>query len=126
MTPTPFWFRTLLIRTGSVLLLLGITGYFLYQARHVILGPQIIITNSPAVVQHERTVVLTGHVSNITRLTLNGRQIFTDRDGYFETPLILETGYTIVTLQAQDRYGREVSVARSFVYVPASTVNTTL
>jgi hypothetical protein len=96
-------------------------SYLLFQARFLLQGPIITLSTEPSTVQHERVVMLTGTVKNITHLTLNGRQIFTNELGYFNEALVLENGYTIATLAATDRYGRETNVARPFVYQP--TIN---
>jgi len=91
-------------------------GYALFQARFLIEGPVVTLHNLPQVTQTQRTVILEGTAQNIVRITLNGRQIYTDKDGYFKETLVLENGYTIATLQAHDRYGRERSYTQEFVY----------
>lgn len=102
---------------------LGITfAYVAFQARFLITGPQIVLSNEPETHQNERVVTLEGKAFNITRLWLNDRQIFTDENGYFKEALVLENGYTITTLRARDRYDRETRVVRSFVYTPASII----
>ena len=108
-----------LIITALTTLLL----YIAFQARFLIAGPQITLLSEPASVQNTPTVTLTGTASNIAKITLNDRQIFTDQAGYFSEALVLENGYTIATIKAVDRYGRETSVVRSFVYTPTS-INT--
>jgi hypothetical protein len=69
-------------------------------------------------VQHERSVTLSGSTQNIVKLTSNGKEIHTDASGSFTHELILENGYTIVSLQAQDRFGRTTSLTHEFVYIP--------
>lgn len=94
--------------------------YIAFQARFLIVGPEITLTNEPDSVQNSPTVTLAGNARNIAKITLNGRQIFTDQSGYFSEALVLENGYTIATITATDRYGRETNVVRSFVYTPTS------
>ena len=93
-------------------------AYAYFQARNLILGPSITLTSDPAVVQHERSLSIIGSAHNITALTLNGLPIHTDEAGVFAHTLILENGYTIMTIAAEDRYGRVTSLTRSFVYKP--------
>lgn len=113
--------RTLLkFGAFSVAVLLGIL-YVLFQARFLIIGPQI-VANDPGVVQSERRVVIEGTAYNISRLWLNDRQIYTDEFGRFNEAIVLENGYTVATLRAEDRYGRDTQVVRSFVYLPASYI----
>lgn len=109
---------------------LGTLGFFLlayaaFQARFLIIGPQITLTSEPNLQQNERRIFLEGTAYNISRLWLNDRQIFTDAQGNFREALILENGYTVSTLRAEDRYGRTTTLTRSYVYTPASFVNET-
>lgn len=113
--------RTVLLALAIGLGLVLFVSYVAFQARFLLQGPVITLLDEPAIVQHERVVVLSGSVRNITRLTLNGRQIFTNQYGYFDEALVLENGYTIATLAATDRYGRETTVTRPFVFTPLPT-----
>lgn len=114
--------RTLL-KAAALLGVLGlIIAYIIFQARFLITGPEIILHTEPAVQQNERIITLSGTARNITHLWLNDRQIFTDEQGNFTEALVLENGYTITTLRAKDRYGRETRVVRSYVYTPASII----
>jgi hypothetical protein len=119
-----FTFRALvqgaLLALGGLALLL----YILWQARFMIAGPQISLAEEPPRVSNERFVTLRGEVRNITTITLNGRQIFTDPHGNFNEALPLENGYTIATIAATDRYGRTTRLERSFMYTPASILDT--
>jgi len=59
-----------------------------------------------------------GEATNITGITLNGRTIYTDKNGYFKEAIILENGYTIATLEGTDLYGRTTRIERSLFYQP--------
>lgn len=109
---------------GSVIFvcLLFAAVYISYQARFLIIGPQITLTEEVSTLQNTRYITLTGSAANISRLWLNGRPIFTDRNGQFTAAVILENGYTITTLMAEDRYGRTTTITRPFVYTPASFI----
>ena len=116
------WFSFRTAVQGSVIFvcLLFAALYIAYQARFLIIGPQITLTTEVPMLQNSRQITLTGDASNISRLWLNGRPIFTDRNGTFTAAVILENGYTVTTLKAEDRYGRTTLITRPFVYVPAS------
>lgn len=92
----------------------------------MIQGPQVTLLEEPPKVVNERFVTLLGHADNITRITLNGRPIFTDQAGYFHEAMMLENGYTIATIAATDRYGRTTAVIREFMYLPASVIPSTI
>ena len=113
-----------IVKYGLIVLGLAcLVLYVTFQARFLIIGPEITLINEPNSVQNSPTVTLAGNARNIAKITLNGRPIFTDQSGYFSETLVLENGYTIATIKATDRYGRDTSVVRSFVYTPTSIMN---
>jgi len=97
-----------------------ILAYVIFQARYLISGPQISLVENPDLRQNERQIFLSGATFNISHLWLNDRPIYTDGQGNFKEALILENGYTVATLRAEDRYGRETRIIKPFVYTPAS------
>ncbi len=99
---------------GFTLLTL-IAAYVLFQARNFILGPSIVLTREPSPIQTERVVEIQGTAKNIVKISLNGREIHTDETGVFREKLVLENGYTIMTLMAKDRFGRETTLERGFL-----------
>lgn len=111
-------FRDVVRSSAVFVVVLLVMAYILFQARFLIIGPQIVLTSNPSQMQNERTIELVGHTDNISHLWLNGRAIFTDPQGNFSTRVVLENGYSEVTLEAQDRYGRRTTLTRSFVYSP--------
>lgn len=119
---TPLTLRTILLAGSSLILLCGALWYVAFQARFIITGPQITLEQHTTGRQNVRTATLSGNAQNITRLWLNDRQIFTDQTGYFTEALVLENGYTVATVKAEDRYGRVTSVTREYVYIPASFI----
>lgn len=121
--PESLSFRTLIKFTALAIGLIFILGYIVFQARYLIVGPQIVLTEQPPLLNNERQVFLSGTAFNISRLWLNDRPIYTDPEGNFKEALVLENGYTVATLRAEDRYGRKTTVTKPFVFVPASFVN---
>lgn len=113
-------FRTIVKGGGIILGLVIVIIYLIFQARFLIIGPNIILTEVPTPLQNQRQIYLSGSAYNISRLWLNDRPIYTDAKGNFKEALVLENGYTMSTLRAEDRYGRETKITKSFVYAPAS------
>ncbi|OIP76800.1 MAG: hypothetical protein AUK16_03035 [Parcubacteria group bacterium CG2_30_44_11] len=112
-------FRSSLYYSFLVIVGLLFIAYTIFQARFILAGPRITFNNDVANVQSERVVILEGDTANIVKLTLNGREIYTDKPGHFKEALVLENGYTVATLEAYDRYGRSHEVTKTFVYTPA-------
>jgi hypothetical protein len=109
---------TLLKCVGIVVLAGLLVWYVHFQARNFLEGPTIDISDTHGVLHHERTIPLSGVAHNIVKLTLNGKEIHTSEAGVFNHTLVLEDGYTIMTLSAHDRFGRTTSLTREFVYAP--------
>lgn len=120
MQPIPRTFALGTLLKG--VLIAGIIGLLLWygyrQAHLLITGPTLALTETVPVVQHEPTTEITGIARNVTAITLNGRPIFTNESGVFTERLVLERGYTIMTIRAHDRYGREAVLTHPFVYAP--------
>lgn len=111
---------SVIMYAGIAIMVILFCAYVVFQARFIISGPQIKITDSLSVIQNERQITLIGTAENITRITLNGRNIVTDQAGHFSEQIVLENGYNIVSIEAHDRYGRIKVLEREFVYTPLS------
>lgn len=109
-----YWF----VAIGVLLMLF----FVIFQARFLITGPRIVITDAPSGPQNTRNIMISGTAYNISRLWLNDRPIYTDKQGNFTESVVLENGLTKTTLRAEDRYGRTTNVERTLVYVPASFI----
>lgn len=48
---------------------------------------------------------ITGRAKNAVNLTLNGREISINKEGYFNENIALQAGYNIVTIRARDKFG---------------------
>lgn len=101
---------------GGLIILFA--AYTLYQSRILLTGPTVSLSENYETIQHERRLTFSGNAQNITTITINGRPIVTTARGDFKEHIVLENGYTTVTIAAEDRYGRRSSLERTFVYVP--------
>jgi len=91
-----------------IILFVLLVAYSLYEARFLILGPQIWIdTPVDGEVVHDPLVNVEGRSSNIAWISLNDRQIFTDENGVWSEKLLVSEGVSIMTVSARDRFGRE-------------------
>lgn len=100
--------RKILQFAAGGLLLVIIIGYGIYQAQDFWTGPVISITSPHDGYEADsHTIELVGRAERVSYLNLNGRQIFTDRNGIFEEELLLAPGYNIITVAGEDAFGRE-------------------
>ena len=92
----------------SIILFILLSAYAIYQARAMLAGPEIIITNiHDGQVMDSPLLTIEGVAKNIAWINLNGRQIFTDENGIWSEKLIVSPGLSIMTLKARDRFGHE-------------------
>jgi hypothetical protein len=94
-------------RAILIALVVVVVGYGLFEARRLIEGPVITIY-SPAsgTATSSALLTITGSAQNISFLTVNDMQAFTDTSGHFSITLSPPSGYTIITVAALDRFGR--------------------
>lgn len=125
MSDFSLWSRTTIGLVLALIITTAIILYIVFQARFLLIGPQLVLLEELPAVTNERFVTIVGQATNITSITLNGRPIFTDEDGYFSEEMMLENGYTIATVAATDRFGRTTDIVREFMYLPASVAPST-
>ena len=99
------------VRLSAVILFgLIIIGYGLFQGKKYIIGPVITIYSPQNGAAYNTPLIqVDGRVQNVSFLKLDGRQIFTDTKGRFSEKLLLSSGYNILVLDAQDKFGKTVS-----------------
>jgi len=91
-----------------IILFLLLIAYSLYQARALLVGPQIWIENpQDGDTVENPLVIVEGQSKNIAWISLNDRQIFTDEKGVWSEKLLVSPGLSIITVKARDRFGRE-------------------
>jgi len=107
-----------------VFVVIGLGTYAYLQSREYLLGP-ILIIEEPLNGSMSTTsrVSVRGLAHNVSFLTLNGRPIFTDELGRFNESLLLQEGYSIMTLEAKDRFGHVVEKRLELVYKPPLNQN---
>ena len=85
-------------------------SYGLFEGRRIIEGPTLTIdTPKDGSATSSTAILVAGEAQNISFLSVNDKQQFTDEHGHFEELLSLPPGFTIVTVAAKDRFGRTTS-----------------
>ena len=93
------------IGAGACVFLFAIIGIFTYMKMNFLVrGVDISATvdkNSKSPV-----VSIRGSAENAIYLSLNGREIYIDKDGKFDEQVALLPGLSVMTLSAQDKFGK--------------------
>jgi uncharacterized protein YfaP (DUF2135 family) len=100
----------LLIRPVVIIaVVLLVVGYSILKVKDITLGPEISL-NSPTDGESLKTdlVMVEGKAERISQIFINGRKIFTDEEGNFNEPYLLASGYNLLEIMAQDKFGRKI------------------
>ncbi len=61
-------------------------------------------------------IYIKGNAKNAVLLSLNGREIFIDKEGMFTEPIALLPGMGVVTIDAQDKFGKVAQKKFNILY----------
>ena len=94
---------------AATLLVLAICGYSVYQFKDFWRGPTVKITSPQDGLQtNSQLITVSGTAKQIAFLYLNDEKIYTNQAGQFSEPLLLDQGYNIISVRAEDRFDRTV------------------
>lgn len=85
-----------------------IAVYTFFRSYSLIFGVKIKDVNIEDGVRVENSVIkVEGNAKNAILLTLNGREISIDKEGFFKEDIALLSGYNILSIRAQDKFGHQ-------------------
>lgn len=94
-----------------------VVGYSTLKLKNLAVGP-VIDLYSPSEGASTKTdlVNVKGKAERISQIYLNGRKIFTDEAGNFNEQYLLASGYNLLEVSAQDKFGRKVEKKVQLVF----------
>ncbi len=106
------------LKVGAVLLFaIFLFGLIYYNSERLREGPTIKIElPKDGETLSNPLVTIIGVAKNVSYLTLNGRQIYVDQEGRLLERLLLPYGYSILTLEGRDRFGRSTKESIRLFY----------
>lgn len=97
--------------TSSVLIgvgIIGVLGFASFNMRDLLFGtPLTIHTAKDGDTLSEGFLPVSGKAHHARAVFINGRTVFTDRDGNFADGVILSPGYNVVEVTLRDQFGKE-------------------
>lgn len=99
----------------SCMILFLFIGVFAYSKMSFILNGVQIQAN----IEHNdgtSLTTVTGNANNAVHISLNGREIYIDKDGSFKEPMILIPGFSVITIDATDKFGKSKEKKFQVVY----------
>ncbi len=101
-----------------------IVGYFIFNFRIFIAGPDIIITSPQNGQTADKELIeVIGKATNVNFISLNDRPIFIDSDGNFKEFLLLSPGYNIIIVKAKDKFERNISKNIEIIFTGQSVTH---
>jgi hypothetical protein len=103
---------------GSAIILTAVVfGYGYFRTKDFLEGPVLEITTPKNGEMFSSALIsVAGLSKNLSFLSIDGRKIFTNKDGVWEEKLLLQNGVNIIEVQATDRFGRENTQVMRVVY----------
>ncbi len=96
-----------IVKIGSIsIFFILIIVYAFFVSKDLIFGVKIKHVNiEDGATYSESVIKVTGNAKNATKLTLNGREIYINQAGDFDETIALLSGYNIISIRAQDKFG---------------------
>jgi hypothetical protein len=81
-------------------------GYAIFVSKDLLFGVKIRNVNLVDGATHvESAQKITGNAKNAVHLSLNGREISINQEGDFEETIALLSGYNVMSIRAEDKFG---------------------
>ncbi len=110
----------------SLVFIIAIIVYSVYQSRFLILGPGVTIEYpQDGMTLSSALLIVKGSVKNASFIYLNDKQIFINKEGIFQELLQAHEGYNILTLRAVDNFGRTRKETREYILKTLKTASST-
>jgi len=121
----------------AVLAFLGVAGYFYYELHFIVSPPELQVFSPQNDFRSEnRSLEISGATDIESRLTINGQEVYIDKNGEFKESLNLVSGINAIQIKSINRFGKESLVERKVLFeekedealpiAPASILNSSI
>lgn len=107
----------MLVRGAISLVLVILAGYGMFEAAPLLRGPVLTLSSPVYASAPDGFFTVEGSATHAESLTLNGAPLLIDEEGRFSCLMLLPSGGAILSITAEDRFGRTVT-KRIAVAVP--------
>lgn len=106
-----------IIRNGFIILgVLACLFYLGFYLKKVTTPPELKIEHPPEnIITEKKVITVKGQTEKETEITINNKEIITDKDGSFEEQINLKVGVNIITITAQKKYSKENIITRQIL-----------
>lgn len=95
-----------------------VVAYTLFNSRLIIKGPVVIVESltNGQIIEGDNLIEIKGKTENISFISLNGRQIFIDKDQNFSETILLTNKINPIEIYAEDKFGKITAQKFTLVY----------
>ena len=99
------------------LIILAVLTYLGTSVKQIFTPPELIIKNPSAtsIITEQRELKLEGITEKEVELTINGKQVLCDQNGYFSVELDLQTGLNIIKISAKKKHSQPRIIYRQII-----------
>ncbi len=109
-----------------IILLIVLVGYAIFAGRNYLRGLSLAVIEPPDNASiHDSYLTVIGTADRVSHLSVNGAPVAPQRDGSWSYALLLPLGYSIINIEATDRFGRSRQIERAVYYSPSATSTAT-
>jgi transcriptional regulator with XRE-family HTH domain len=110
--------------TSLVLILIFISGYFIYQLDYLV-GPPALVVSEPSadMVTVQKKIKLSGRIEVGAILMINGRQANLDDSGRFEQDFEVQAGVNTIDFLAKNHLGKIALIRRTVIFEDKSATS---
>ena len=108
------------VHNVGVFLFLGVVlGYVAFRFIPFLFSPEIVIENpsSENIIVNSAEIFVDGKTKNVNSLTLNGVELYIDKNRVFHGEISLSEGMNTISLEAKSIFGRTSKVAKHVIYI---------
>lgn len=107
--------RPLYVLMGAALAI--IVAYGLFVATPYLLGPSLTVrTPEEGATVSSPTVLVSGETERVSYVSINNLPVPLSEDGTFAVERAYPKGYTVIMVEARDRFGRSVTDTIRFIH----------
>lgn len=99
-----------------IIIIVFVVGYLIYQLDFLIAAPMLSLEYPSEDISINRSSIeISGLTDYTAKLTLNGQQIFVEKDGRFRQEINLSPGVNTLKIESENRFGKKTEITRQIV-----------
>jgi len=100
-----------------ILFLIGVGWYFWHEVCFLIKPLDLeIIQPLTDITANQENFEIIGRTNPVAYLTVNGQEVYIDKEGNFRKEISLTNGLNIIKIEAKNRFGKTNTIIRRIIY----------